>query len=85
MMSLAVGVGPFPLKGNYDLHKAETGFEHKQNYGTLLHSSMLPARCTITTINVPLLSILIINNSHLRPERVYDKLGRWSGSILLEG
>ena len=77
-MSLAIGVGPFTLKGNYDLHKAETGFEHKQNYGTLLHSSMLPARCTITTIDVSLLSILInyeLNNSHLRPERIYDELG----------
>ena len=51
MMSLAIGVGPFPLKGNYDLHKAETGFEHKPNYGTLLHSSMLPARCTTKAID----------------------------------
>ena len=72
--------------GSILLHQAETGFEHKQNYSTLLHSSMLPACCTIRAFDTRISFFLINyeqNNSYLRPERVYDELGHWSGSILL--
>ena len=37
--------------GSILLHKAETGSERKRNFAKLLHSSMLPACCTITAID----------------------------------
>ena len=46
-------------------------------YLLALHSRLLMPGIVFTLINYER------NNSHLRPERLYDELGHWSGSFLL--
>ena len=80
-LGLSVGVGPLSST------KQRLGWNAN---GTMAH--YCTHLCYLPAVQPLLLmpGILYIlinykqNNSHLRPERVYDELGHWSGSIPLE-